>query len=119
MPQRLRYAGYWYDQELGWYWVSVRSYDPSLKLWLQPDPSQTEGEHTFHCYVPLTALVITLGWLAATGQLTALLAGRYAPYPTVAERAPRGPLREAVRHVVLARRARLRASEETRRALEG
>jgi hypothetical protein len=70
-------------------------------------------------YVPLTALVITLGWLAAAGQLTALLVGRYAPYPTVAERAPRGPLREVVRRIVLARRARLRASEEARRALEG
>ena len=24
VPQRLRYAGYWYDAELGWYWASVR-----------------------------------------------------------------------------------------------
>jgi RHS repeat-associated protein len=31
VPQRLRYAGYWYDQELGWYWVRGRMYDPSLK----------------------------------------------------------------------------------------
>jgi RHS repeat-associated protein len=47
VPQRLRYAGYWYDQELGWYWVSVRLYDPSLKRWLQPDPSEAEGVHTY------------------------------------------------------------------------
>jgi RHS repeat-associated protein len=47
VPQRLRYAGYWYDQELGWYWGSVRMYDPSLKRWLQPDPSQTEGVGTY------------------------------------------------------------------------
>ncbi len=24
VPQRLRYAGYWYDQELNWYWAGVR-----------------------------------------------------------------------------------------------
>jgi hypothetical protein len=70
-------------------------------------------------YVPLSAFVIVLGWLAAAGQLTALLGGRYAPYPTVAERPPRGPLRETVRRIVLARRARLRASEDARRALHG
>ena len=47
VPQRLRYAGYWYDQELSWYWVGVRLYDPGLKSWLQPDPSQTEGVRTY------------------------------------------------------------------------
>jgi RHS repeat-associated protein len=47
VPQRLRYAGYWYDQELGWYGVGVRLYDPSLKRWLQPDPSQQDGVRTY------------------------------------------------------------------------
>src|SRR5437764_10681625 len=47
VQQRLRYAGYWYDQELGWYWVSVRLYDPNLKRWLQPDPSQQDGVRTY------------------------------------------------------------------------
>jgi len=47
VPQRLRYAGYWWDSELNWYWVSVRSYDPGLKRWLQPDPSQQDGVRTF------------------------------------------------------------------------
>src|SRR5207253_7770957 len=47
VPQLLRYAGYWYDQELGWYWVGVRYYDPILKRWLQPDPSQTDGVRTY------------------------------------------------------------------------
>jgi RHS repeat-associated protein len=47
VPQRLRYAGYWYDQELGWYWVGVRMYDPSLKRWSQPDPSQQDGVRTY------------------------------------------------------------------------
>ena len=43
VPQQLRYAGYWYDGELGWYWLSVRSYDPALGRFLQPDPSEQEG----------------------------------------------------------------------------
>ena len=43
VPQQLRYAGYWYDGELGWYWLSVRSYDPALGRFLQPDPSELEG----------------------------------------------------------------------------
>ncbi len=47
VPQRLRYAGYWWDSELNWYWVSVRSYDPVLKRWLQPDPSQQDGVRTY------------------------------------------------------------------------
>jgi len=34
VAQPFRYAGYWWDNNLGWYWVSVRSYDPSLKRWL-------------------------------------------------------------------------------------
>ena len=38
-------------------------------------------------YVPLPLLVVALGWLAAAGQLAALAAGRYAPYPA-AGRAP-------------------------------
>ncbi len=47
VPQRLRYAGYWYDAELGWYWASVRYYSPSIKRWLQPDPSQIDGVRTY------------------------------------------------------------------------
>ena len=43
VPQRLRYRGYWLDQELGWYWLSVREYDPALHRFLQPDPSEQEG----------------------------------------------------------------------------
>src|SRR6185437_5795658 len=43
VPQQLRYAGYWYDNELGWYWLSVRAYDPVLARFTQPDPSEQEG----------------------------------------------------------------------------
>ena len=60
-------------------------------------------------YVGVPALVITLAWAAAAAQLVALTVGRYAPYPAPGERPPRGPLRELVRKIVLARRARRRA----------
>jgi hypothetical protein len=69
-------------------------------------------------YAPLAGLVITLGWLASAAQLTAIVSGRYAPYPPAAERPPRGPLREIVRRVVLAQRRR-RAPERAPRALHG
>ena len=77
------------------------------------------AELTATGYVQLPAVVIAAGWLAAAGQMTALAAGRYAPYPSAAERPPRGPIRETVRRIVLTVRARRRASETGRRALEG
>ncbi|MHB8470837.1 MAG: M28 family peptidase [Gaiellaceae bacterium] len=70
-------------------------------------------------YAPAPALVIGLAWAAAAGQLVALAAGRYAPYPDASERSPRGPLRELVRRLVLAQRRRRRASEAPPRALHG
>ena len=57
-------------------------------------------------YAPLPLLVIGLGWLAAAGQLAALAAGRYAPYPAPHERPRRGPLRELMRAALLAQRRR-------------
>jgi hypothetical protein len=70
-------------------------------------------------YAPVPALAIALGWAAAAGQLAALACNRYAPYPSAAERPPRGPFRELVRRAVLAQRRRRRASEPERRALHG
>jgi hypothetical protein len=70
-------------------------------------------------YLPFAVVPVAVAWLAGAAQLTALAAGRYAPYPTAAERPPRGPIREIVRHLVLATRARRRATEEERKALEG
>jgi hypothetical protein len=70
-------------------------------------------------YLPFAVVPVAVAWLAAAAQLTALAAGRYAPYPSAAERPPRGPVRETIRRVVLANRARRRATEEERQALEG
>jgi hypothetical protein len=69
-------------------------------------------------YAPLPGFAIALGWAAAAGQLLALAGGRYAPYPSAAERPPRGPIRESIRRVVLARRRR-RAPDTGPRALHG
>jgi len=47
VPQQLRYRGYWYDAEVEWYWLDGRYYDPEDLHWLQPDPSQQDGAHTY------------------------------------------------------------------------
>ncbi len=47
VPQQLRYAGYWYDEKLSWYWLSVRYYDPEIARFLAPDPSEQDGVRTY------------------------------------------------------------------------
>jgi hypothetical protein len=68
-------------------------------------------------YAPLPLLVIGLAWLAAAGQLAALAADRYAPYPMPGERPRRGPLRELIRTLVFAPRRRTAATAQARRAV--
>ena len=69
-------------------------------------------------YVRPVAFLLVLAWLAGAAQLAAITAGRYAPYPSAAERPPRGPIRNAVRTVVLAARARRRRAHEPPEAAE-
>jgi hypothetical protein len=59
-------------------------------------------------------LVIGLAWLAAAGQLAALAANRYAPYPTPQERSRRGPLRQLIRALVFAPRRRAAMNDAQR-----
>ena len=61
-------------------------------------------------YVSTVALLITLAWAAGAAQVVALSADRYAPYPKASERPPRGPIRNAVRTIVLGVRARREAT---------
>jgi Peptidase family M28 len=68
-------------------------------------------------YAPLTLLVIGVAWLAAAGQLAALAAGRYAPYPAPQERPRRGPVRELIRTLVVTPRRRRSSISEPRRAV--
>lgn len=58
-------------------------------------------------YVPIVGLFFFLCWLAAAAQLLAVATGRYAPYPSAAERGL-GPLRRGLRAAVLANRSRRR-----------
>lgn len=67
-------------------------------------------------YVPVPLVALFLAWLAVAGQLSALAARRYAPYPSAEERPPRGPIRELVRMVLIAVERR-RSSSAAKRAL--
>jgi hypothetical protein len=71
-------------------------------------------------YVPFVVMPLLAVWLAGAGQLAALAARRYAPYPSAAELPPNGPLRRVVRGTVLAVRDRRRHAPSTApEALEG
>ena len=63
-------------------------------------------------YVPLPLLAATLVWTAAAGQVAAVAFRRYAPYPSLAERRGRGPIRELIRRVVLSSRRRRSGERE-------
>ena len=67
-------------------------------------------------YVHLPAVAITLAGGACAAQLAVVSAGRYAPYPPAGERPARGPLRAAVRTIVLTVRARRHREGARRRA---
>jgi hypothetical protein len=63
-------------------------------------------------YVTVPSVVIALAWCAAAAQLAAVAAGRYAPYPSAHERPERGPVRSAIRAVIVQRRPRSRAQHD-------
>src|SRR5262249_13263175 len=65
--------------------------------------------------LPLAWFAVLVVWAASAGQLAALAAGRYAPYPDAGERPRLGPIRRTIRRVVLSSRARRRARHETDR----
>jgi Peptidase family M28 len=69
-------------------------------------------------YVSIVAFLLVLCWLAGAAQLTAIAAGRYAPYPSASERPPRGPIRNSVRAIVLGLRSRRRAPAADHEAVE-
>lgn len=69
-------------------------------------------------YTPIVTFLLVLGCLAALTQLTAIATNRYAPYPTAAERPPRGPIRNSIRAVVLTARSRRRGSQSDEQAQE-
>jgi len=69
-------------------------------------------------FISIPTFVIGLAWLAVAGQFAALTVKRYAPYPDASERGL-GPIRSALRSLVLAQRARKRAVAEQRQRAAG
>jgi Peptidase family M28 len=69
-------------------------------------------------YVSIVAFILVLCCLAGASQLAAVAAGRYAPYPSAAERPRLGPIRSTVRSLVLTTRTRKRAGQDESRASE-
>jgi Peptidase family M28 len=63
-------------------------------------------------YVALPIVLVVLGWAAVAMQMGGLALGRYAPYPEPEHRPARGPVREAIRRVVLANRRRQAERED-------
>jgi hypothetical protein len=68
-------------------------------------------------YMPFPSLLVIGAWLAVTAQLTTVVAGRYAPYPSVAERPRLGPGRRLTRTVLVAAHRRRASSNERDRAV--
>ncbi|MGB2953366.1 MAG: M28 family peptidase [Gaiellaceae bacterium] len=69
-------------------------------------------------YVTVPVLLIGLGWLAAAAQMTALTAGRYAPYPSAKERPRFGPIRSSIRRLLIIAVGWRREPEEAEQVLE-
>jgi hypothetical protein len=65
-------------------------------------------------YVPFPSLLVFCAWLAVAGQLTALVSGRYAPYPSADERPRLGPARRLLRAGVVAATSRRTSSDRDR-----
>jgi hypothetical protein len=65
-------------------------------------------------YVPLASLLALSAWVAVAAQLTAITAGRYAPYPAAGERPRFGPTRRLARWslVTIQRRRTTEARKE-------
>jgi len=57
-------------------------------------------------FVPFPSLLVLCAWLTVAAQLSALVAGRYAPYPSAHERQRLGPGRRLLRTLVLATQRR-------------
>ena len=99
---------------------------PALLLWSFAPATGSASMRRGTCawlyalgYAPLPGFVIALAWAAGAGQLLALTAGRYAPYPSEAERPPRGPHPRDDPRGSCSRGAGTRASDADRRALHG
>jgi hypothetical protein len=62
-------------------------------------------------YVRLPTLLVMGAWAAVAAQLTAIVARRYAPYPSAAERPRLGPARRLLRRALVGSRRRPESAE--------
>jgi hypothetical protein len=97
---------------------------PALLLWsfgvrfgLGFDAPWYLAELTALGYVAPPAIVVALAWAAGAAQLLVIAGGRYAPYPSRAERPKLGPLRRFVRALLVATLRPRAKPLRTRRAL--
>jgi hypothetical protein len=70
-------------------------------------------------YITFVPFFLFLCCAAAAAQLTAIAVGRYAPYPSAADRPRLGPIRSTVQSIVLGIRTRRRAHIRADKAAEG
>jgi aminopeptidase S len=89
----------------------------ALRFGLGLDAPWYLAELTAVGYVSLWTVFVWTAWLASAGQVAALAAGRYAPYPNADERPRRGPLRSGVRRLLIA--AGVRSEPAARRRAVG
>lgn len=68
-------------------------------------------------YVPFPSLLVICAWCAVAAQLAAIVSGRYAPYPSAAERPRLGPGQRLARMVLLKVQRRRTATSERDRAV--
>jgi hypothetical protein len=65
-------------------------------------------------YIRFPTLLVAATWIAVAAQLTAIVSGRYAPYPSASERRRLGPIRRLVRRGLLSVGHRARPDERQR-----
>ena len=65
-------------------------------------------------YIRFPTLLVAAAWIAVAAQLTAIVSGRYTPYPSASERPRLGPMRRLVRRAVLSVGHREHAEERQR-----
>jgi hypothetical protein len=68
-------------------------------------------------YIPFASLLVICAWFAVAAQLAAIVSGRYAPYPSAAERPRLGPGRRLAQTVLVAAQRRRSAASERDRAV--
>jgi len=115
LPQSRRGSlSYWATLALGYTGLALLLSSFAFRLELGLDSLWYIASLASIGYVPFSALLVGVAFAAAAAQLAAVGAGRYAPYPSARERPPLGPIRRALRRLLVAGRSRERAPRTER-----